>query len=236
MRVVAMMRRAGLVLALGVWLQLSDYPPPFPRDGATKLFENARVAVWDVTWTEGQRTAVHRHGHPMVGVTLSPGKNRSVPQNGPSRDNDLGPVGHVIYGPAGMIHAEEGASTPGPRAILIELKDAPSAPLVLAAGMPPAFGADTPGARVVLDNDRLVVVDFQFDPAHPVPPHHHVRDAINITVAAGRVRATTLDGQASMVDLKVGDVVFRLRDRAHREEVLEGAPRNIIVELKDGRP
>lgn len=236
MTVAVIMLRAGVMLALGGLLQLVDYPPPFPREGATKVFENARVAIWDVTWTKGQRTAVHRHGHPVVGVTLSPGKNRSILQDGPSRDNDLGPVGHVIYGPPGMIHAEEGASTPGPRAVLIELKDAPFAPLVVAPGMPPAFGPDTPGARVVLDNDRVVVVDFQFDPAHPVPPHHHVRDAINITVAAGRVRATTLDGQASMVDLKVGDVVFRPRDRAHREDVVEGAPRNIIVELKDARP
>ena len=102
--------------------------------------------------------------------------------------------------------------------------------------MPLAFGADTPGATVVLDNDRVVVYDFQFDPKNPVPPHHHVRDAINITVASGRVRATTLDGQASNVELTFGDVLFRPRDRAHREEVVDGVPRNIIVELKDAKP
>jgi hypothetical protein len=27
-----------------------NYLPPFPREAARMLFENDRVAVWDVTW------------------------------------------------------------------------------------------------------------------------------------------------------------------------------------------
>lgn len=221
---------AGLVAC--VLVAQPGYPPPFPREGAVKLVENARVAIWDVTWTEGTRTPVHRHPYPIVGVTLAPGKNRSIATDGTIRENDLGPVGHVVYAPAGLVHAEEGASTPGPRAVLIELKDGSPPALPTRADMPPPFGASTPGATVVLDNDRVVVYDFQFDPKTPVPPHHHIRDAINVTVAGGRVRATTLDGQPSTVDLIVGEVLFRPRDRAHREDVVEGRPRNVIVELK----
>lgn len=32
------------------FLQTPPLPPPFPRDGATKLLENDRVVVWDVAW------------------------------------------------------------------------------------------------------------------------------------------------------------------------------------------
>ena len=112
------MLRLAALLAVGAFVQSVGYPPPFPRDGATKIFENARVAVWDVRWTVGARTPVHRHPYAVIGVTLAPGKNRGIAPDGVSRENDLGPVGHVVYAPAGVIHAEEGASTPGPRVIL----------------------------------------------------------------------------------------------------------------------
>jgi hypothetical protein len=33
-----------------LFFQSQVFPPPFPRDGATKIFENDRVIVWDVAW------------------------------------------------------------------------------------------------------------------------------------------------------------------------------------------
>ncbi|MFN8060677.1 MAG: hypothetical protein U0Q12_16095 [Vicinamibacterales bacterium] len=224
----------ALVVAafLGLALQQPTYPPPFPRDGAAKLFENERVAIWDVTWTVGRRTPLHRHPYPVVGVTLTPGRNRAIRPDGGATENDLGELGHVAFAPAGLLHAEEGASEPGPRLIMIELKGGTRPPLAPVQAMPPPFGASTPGARVVLENDLVVVYDFQFDPRNPVPAHHHVRDAVNVTVAPGRVKATTLDGQASVSELDFGAVLFRPRDRAHREDVESGSPRNIIIELK----
>src|SRR5438105_4486815 len=37
----------------------SGYPNAFPRPGNVKLHEDARVIVWDYTWTPGQPTPVH---------------------------------------------------------------------------------------------------------------------------------------------------------------------------------
>src|SRR5438270_13962633 len=34
----------------------SGFPNAFPRPGSIKLYEDARVIVWDYTWTPGQPT------------------------------------------------------------------------------------------------------------------------------------------------------------------------------------
>src|SRR6185436_468101 len=39
-----------LTLALLFFAQAQTYPPPYPRAGTTKLLENDRVVVWDVSW------------------------------------------------------------------------------------------------------------------------------------------------------------------------------------------
>jgi hypothetical protein len=42
----------------------------FPRDGATKGLENERVAVWDVTWIQGQQIPRRQQGRDAVVVFL----------------------------------------------------------------------------------------------------------------------------------------------------------------------
>jgi hypothetical protein len=37
----------------------SGYPDAFPREGAKKVLDNARVVVWDYSWTPGKPTAMH---------------------------------------------------------------------------------------------------------------------------------------------------------------------------------
>jgi hypothetical protein len=48
------------IIALVLLLQSTPLPPPYPRDGTTKLFENDRIVVWDVSWLQ-QAYPVHRH-------------------------------------------------------------------------------------------------------------------------------------------------------------------------------
>ena len=40
--------------------QVSALPPPYPREGATKVFENDRVQVWDIAWLK-QQYPLHHH-------------------------------------------------------------------------------------------------------------------------------------------------------------------------------
>jgi hypothetical protein len=56
-----------LITVLLLLFQSQALPPPFPRDGATKLLENDRVVVWDVAWLK-QAYPVHRHVYDYAGV------------------------------------------------------------------------------------------------------------------------------------------------------------------------
>ena len=49
-----------------------ELPPPFPRPGTTKLFENDVVAVWNVSWLK-QQYPLHTHRYDLVGVSYVEG-------------------------------------------------------------------------------------------------------------------------------------------------------------------
>jgi hypothetical protein len=93
----------------------------FPRNGATKGLENERVAVWDVSWIQGQQIPRRRLGRDTVVVFLTGGVIRQSPEGAAVRET-VRNVGDVLYVPAGTdLPAEEATQGP-PRAVFIELK------------------------------------------------------------------------------------------------------------------
>jgi hypothetical protein len=60
----------------------SGYPLAFPRPGAKKILENARVMVWDYTWTPGVATPMHFHDKDVVVVFLEDGDLTSTTPDG----------------------------------------------------------------------------------------------------------------------------------------------------------
>src|ERR1044071_3447914 len=70
---------AGMVaVAVQAALVAQDSPLPaaYPRPGASLMFENARVQVWNIAWLK-QQYALHRHRYDLVGVYYALG-NRSI--------------------------------------------------------------------------------------------------------------------------------------------------------------
>jgi hypothetical protein len=49
------------------------YPPQFPREGATKLFENDRIIVWEQVGRP-KNAFVHRHVRDTIVFGLEPGR------------------------------------------------------------------------------------------------------------------------------------------------------------------
>jgi hypothetical protein len=114
--------------ASGTW------PPQFPREGATKLFENDSIIVWEQV---GRPKDVFLHKHvrdtivfgilggrvQTVGVD---GKNNGGTQEGAATTTiypGSGGVGSVQYTRAGLgPHAEVGIDPNTPTSIFIELK------------------------------------------------------------------------------------------------------------------
>src|SRR5690348_14791051 len=108
--------------------QAQTYPPAFPRAGARKLFDNQRVAVWDVVWPKGQPSPRHQHRFDQISVTLVGGTVRITRLDGSSTVNHS-QIGSVTPTAKGTIHIEEGLSDVPQRKIMLELKLSPAASL-----------------------------------------------------------------------------------------------------------
>src|SRR5436190_311715 len=69
----------------------SGYPAAFPRPGSKKLFENARVVVWDYSWTPGVPTPMHFHDKDVVVYYLGDGDLQSTTPSGEKTVNEYRP-------------------------------------------------------------------------------------------------------------------------------------------------
>jgi hypothetical protein len=98
-----------------------QYPPQFPREGATKVLENERVVIWDVTYTKGQLLPIHEHLNDFVAVTLQSG-TRKITQLDGKETLSQDKFGAATFTKKGAIHKEEGASDVPTRKIFIWLK------------------------------------------------------------------------------------------------------------------
>ncbi len=217
-------------LGVALFLAFQSYPSPFPRDGATKVLENESVVVWDVTWAKGKPTPMHEHVVDIVGVTLVPGTVRVTLPDGSTRENQRDTPGAVSAGGKGLIHMEEGTSDVPRRAILIELKEARKDPIRAPDGVVPAWPRE--GASKVLENDRVVVWDYRFEAGRAIPLHFHDKDTVVVELEPGVTRSVPQDGSPEQSTWEGMRARFAPRGRFHREEVVSGSPRAIVVEIK----
>jgi hypothetical protein len=161
--------------------QASALPPPYPREGATKVFENDRVQVWDIAWLK-RRYPLHHHVYDLVGVYYSPGDRMIISPSGERR-----PVSTAAWDTAfqrrGLTHTEEGASATPLRAVFIEIKDEPRAAPIDSGGLPPF--PDARGTPLV-DNDRVTAWEFVPAPSTQTVGHRHRHDTVVVTFAEGR--------------------------------------------------
>lgn len=110
------------------------YPPQFPREGATKLFENDRIIVWEQVGRP-KIAYVHRHVRDTIVFGLEPGRVTTEDADGKanqgaaerSATTTIRPaasgVGSVQYTTAGLgPHAEVAPDPNSPKSIFIELK------------------------------------------------------------------------------------------------------------------
>lgn len=98
----------------------SGYPLAFPRPGVKKLLENARVIVWDYTWTPGVATPMHFHDKEVVVFYLEDGDLQSTTPKGEKTVNQYKP-GMIRFNLRDRIHTET-LIRGKQRAIITELK------------------------------------------------------------------------------------------------------------------
>ena len=198
-----------LVTGFLLWLQAAPLPPAYPRPGTSKLFENARVVVWDIVWLK-QQYPLHRHPYDLTGVYYTNGDRIIV-----SQTNERRPVSTKAWETAcqlkGVTHVEEGASDVPLRAVFAELKEPAALGVVDTSTMPAAFPAS--GGTQLRANERSIL--WEFVPPPTPAPHRHLRDAVVIAFAGQKPRVT-----------------FTTRGTSHADEGAAGADRLYVIELK----
>ncbi len=84
---------------------------------------------------------------------------------------------------------------------------------------------------VVLENDRVRVLDARAKPGDKSEMHSHPA-GVAVTLSGGLVRVTLSDGQTTEVEFKPNEVRY-MEPREHAGEILgPGELRIVIIELK----
>jgi len=207
-------RTALLALALVPHVlvaQSQDLPPAYPRPGATSLFENDQVIVWNIAWLK-QAYPFHRHRYDHVGVYYSPGDRIITSMEGERRPVST-QAWNISYQLAGVTHAEEGASDEPLRAVFVQIKRPPR-PGEAPVGGEAAFPTDAPTQR--LDNERVTVWDYEATGGAAGSRHRHAADAVVVSFGEGRAPS----------------VRWVARGTVHETDLDAGATRTFVFEIK----
>jgi quercetin dioxygenase-like cupin family protein len=111
----------------------------------------------------------------------------------------------------------------------------PALALALASAQtyPPPFPRE--GARKLVENERVVVWEVEWQKGKPTPLHQHPLDVVGVFLADGAVKITAADGTVSQSEKSpIGEVTYGGKGILHQEEGVSDAPRRaVIVELKE---
>jgi len=219
-----------LTLVLAVAASAQKYGPAFPREGAVKLFENDRVAVWHIVWINGVKQPIHQHWYDMAGVFLNFGPITVTSPEGvakPSAEPFVVP--RPYFQKALITHKEEAlnpAGTPERQAVMVDLKE----PAPTAAAAKAVAWRD--GAVNVLDNDRVTMWDYTWKQGVGAALHDPAKDSIEVFVAGGTLRSRDALGHEESKTFAAQDARFVPRGTILSETAAAGAPRVIVIELK----
>jgi len=221
---------AWWLLCVGALGAQSTLPPPFPRANATKLLDTDRITIWDIVWPKGQPTALHRHVYDQVGTYYATGGRLITTPDGAARSTTTA-VGSLSTTRKGTTHVEEGTTDPPLRAVFIELKQE------TASGLPPSASADPApfprdGATRILDDERVAAWDYTWPSGARGLRYQPSRETVIVWLGDGKVRVTGRDGAATVSDVKPGTMRHLPAGSNEMVEVVGGAPRTILFQLK----
>ena len=200
-----------LTLAFLFFAQTQTYPPPYPRAGVTKLLENDRVVVWDVSWLR-QAYPTHRHVYDFAGVYYTNGDRIIVSPEG-VRSPNSSVAWDTFFLRRGLTHSEEGASEQPLRGVFVEFKEPQPLGAIDARTSPPAFPGTS--GKQLRDSDRVTIWELAPPPGPSEAPHLHSRDAVIVT----------------FIKLKP-HVTFVARGTVHNDDQTSGADRVFAFEVK----
>jgi hypothetical protein len=196
---------AGIKLVMAALLAVSVYGQELKP-----VIDNDRVTVWDVTWA---KSTANPAGHDRDVVMMTLTGPRAGTASFIAKGSDRNKPGRV-----------------GARSLIIELKDNPVAPLENKTGYPLAF--PRPHVKKLLENNRVIVWSYRWNPGEPTPMHFHDKDVVVVYLEDTALISTTLDGAKKLNAYKALDIRFNQRDRTHTELLDHGTGSAMMMELK----
>jgi len=85
--------------------------------------------------------------------------------------------------------------------------------------------------KVLLDNDRVRVLDFHGRPGEKIGMHSHP-DCVIYVFNAGKTKFTSPEGKTTERESKAGDVIWRAAETHTSEYVGPGEAHALLIELK----
>lgn len=151
---------------------------------------------------------------------------------GPAANNDMASLDTVVVSSSGNAAFFTKGKTPevNGRSLVIVLKDHPVPPIKNKSGYP--LGFPRPGAKKLLENDRVIVWDYTWQPGVATPMHFHDKDVVVWFLEDGDLKSTTPDGKETVNQYAADTVRFNQSNRTHSETLVKGKQRALITELK----
>jgi quercetin dioxygenase-like cupin family protein len=186
------------------------------------LIDNSRVTVRDIALSDGQALTL-KYAHPYVVVFLEGG---SLRVNGRVETHK---AGDAVYQPAGS--ETDQAISGRPRLVIVDLNETqPPPPLSNTTRYPLAF--PRPGVKKVLENDKVIVWNYSWQPGKPTPMHFHDKDVVVIYRGEGTLDSVTPNGKHTVTPHHFGEIRFNKGNRSHYELLTKGAQSATMIELK----
>jgi hypothetical protein len=198
-----------------------------PAEDAKPILQNEQVAVWDVSWTDGETSPAWNRDTVLVFLTAA--SLATITADGGSHIIAHQP-GDVEFVPKGTTSQRRGASGEVARAILIQLEGHTPPALANTAGVRDAF--DRPGIEKAFDNEEVTAWRYTWAFGKKTPLHFHARDVVVVYLSDGVLKSITPDGKSVLNSHSFGFTKFSPRGRVHYEELVEGKASAVMVELK----
>ena len=187
---------------------------------------NARVRVLEVTGKAGQKAPMHHHPGYVV-YNLADGSVRFTDAKGAASDATL-KAGEATWRDAEN-HASEVVSDI--HALLFELKGTRAAKAARAAKGDDPASVDPGHFKVLLDNERVRVLEYRADAGYKTPMHSHPA-YITYDFDGGKTRFTYPKGKPVERVAKAGDVVWHSPETHAGQVTGDAGVHVLLVELK----
>ena len=189
--------------------------------------DNAQVRVLEVTGKAGQKAALHKHPGYVV-YSFGDGSVRFTDAKGATADSSM-TAGQTMWRDA-ETHASEVISDI--HVMLFELK-APAGRTHrggMAGGGADPRTADPAHFKVLLDNERVRVLEFNASAGDKIPMHWHP-DYITYNFTGGTTTFTYPKGKPFKSVAKAGDVAWHKAEN-HAGLIGDGGAHVLLVEIK----